>query len=44
MIHRWENGRIARMATMRYLIALASPFWDGDAPGRAYTRREMRRR
>jgi hypothetical protein len=43
MIHRHENGRIAWSATLRYCIALAFPFWDGDAPNRSYTRREMRR-
>lgn len=41
MIHRWEDGRVAWGATVRYAIALVFPLWDG-ARGRAYTRREMR--
>lgn len=41
MIHR-ENGKIKWWATTKYLVALLLPFWDGkDAPGRAYTKREM---
>ena len=40
MIHRWENGKIAFVPTLRYAIAKIFPFWDGDAPGRAYTPRE----
>lgn len=43
MIHRWDNGRIAWSATVRYAVAILFPFWDGDAPGRSYTPREMRR-
>jgi hypothetical protein len=43
VIHRRESGRIAWSATIRYAIALLVPFWDGDAPGRAYTRRERSR-
>lgn len=42
MIHRHESGRIAWWATIRYLIALAFPMWDGDAPGRAYTPTEQK--
>jgi hypothetical protein len=33
----WKPWTIAYGATIRYVIALAFPFWDGDAPGRAYT-------
>jgi hypothetical protein len=45
MIRRWENGRVAWSATLRYAVALAFPLWDGgDAPGRAYTPRGRRRR
>lgn len=40
MIHRHENGRVAIWATIRYMIACWFPFWDGDAPGRAYAPRE----
>lgn len=43
-MHRWENGRIAWAASFRYFVALMFPFWDGDAPGRAYTPRERERK
>jgi hypothetical protein len=44
IVHRWENGRIAWSATLRYAVACLLPFWDGDAPGRAYTPAEKSRR
>lgn len=42
MIHRYENGKVAFIATIRYAIATIFPFWDGDALGRAYTPAEKR--
>lgn len=42
MIHRYENGKVAIKATIRYAVALVFPFWDGDAPGRAYTGKEIK--
>jgi hypothetical protein len=29
------------IAKIKYLIALLFPFWDGDAPGRPFTRYEQ---
>lgn len=37
IIHRNEDRSVAWWATIRYAIACLYPFWDGDAPGRAYT-------
>lgn len=38
VFHRNENtGRILWVVSIRYWIALLFPFFDGDAPGRAYT-------
>lgn len=42
MIHRYENGKVAFIATIRYAIATIFPFWDGEAPGRAYTKEEIK--
>lgn len=40
-IHRWDDGRLAWGATLRYFLALAYPMWDGAA-GRAFTLDEMK--
>jgi hypothetical protein len=48
-LHSWNCGDRcwhvpALVTSARYMVALLIPFWDGDAPGRAYTSRERRER